>query len=93
MAEAVPLSNSKVVLIVVAILALIFLANIIMPSLSEKMICGLQGGQWDTMLRVCGFDPKVCTDAGGTPIQISGKCGVDKQCNAPSAYAIGCEFD
>jgi hypothetical protein len=85
-------SNSKVALIVIAILAIIFLANFIMPSLSEKMNCGLQGGQWDTMLDVCVFDPKVCHDAGGISIQVPEKCDNKGQCSVSHSTTSGCKF-
>ena len=88
---AVPLSNLRVILIVIAIFALIFLANFVMPPLSEKMICGLQGGQWDTMLRVCAFDPKVCEDADGISVIIPEEWD-EGQWSSSNATTWGCKF-
>ena len=88
------LRNSFVVLIVIVILFLVFLANVIMPSLSEKMICGLHGGHWDKMLSVCAFDPKVCKDAGGIPIIVHEEWNnEEEQKNSSNAAALGCKFE
>ncbi len=92
MDKVVPISNSKVALIVISILVIILLANFVMPSLSVKMICGLQGGQWDTMLRVCAFDPKVCEDAGGISVIVPEEWKDTGNWDLSYATTLGCKF-
>jgi hypothetical protein len=89
--KVVPLSNSKIVLIVIAILVMIFVANFLMPPVSEKMICGLNGGHWDKMLRVCAFDPKICEDAGGISIMVPEEWD-DGNWDSSNATVLGCRF-
>ncbi len=86
------LRNSFVVLIVIKIFVMIFLANFIMPSLSKKMICGLQGGHWDKMLDVCAFDPKICKDAGGISIMVPEEQNDEGQWSSSNARTWGCKF-
>ena len=87
------LQNSFVVLIVFTILLIIFLANFIFPSMIEKIKCDMGDGWWDSMLKVCGMDPQICADKNGTPVQIFGKCGGEKQCNVSSVSVLGCKFE
>ena len=86
------LKNSFVILIVITILVLIFLANFVMPPISEKMSCGLQGGNLDKMLKVCAFDPKVCNDAGGISITVPEEQNGEKYRGSSSATTLGCKF-
>jgi hypothetical protein len=92
-AVIVPLSNSKVALIVVATITIIFLANFLMPPLSEKMICGLQGGQWNGMLNVCAFDPKVCDDADGIPVKVPEEWNDEGNWSSANITTLGCKFE
>ena len=78
---------------VITIFVLIFVANFILPSLSEKMICEMKGGYLDKMFSVCALDPKICEDAGGAPIQVHGKCKTGEHCGASYASTIGCKFE
>ena len=87
------LKNSLIVLMIIVILFLIFFANFIMPSLNEKMICGLQGGQWDKMLSVCAFDPKVCEDAGGISVILPEEQNDEGNWSSSNATALGCKFE
>ena len=87
------LRNSFVIFIAFAILAIIFLASFILPSMIEKTKCEIGDGWWDSMLKVCGMDPQVCADKDGTPVQVFGKCGGEKQCNASSVSILGCKFE
>ena len=72
---------------------MIFLANFIFPSMIEKIKCEVTGGWWDSMLKICGMTTQICVDKGGIPVQIFGKCGGEKQCNASSVSILGCKFE
>ncbi len=87
------LRNAFVVSIIIIILFLIFFANVTMPALSEKMICGLEGGQWDKMLHACAFDPKACEDAGGIPTTIPKVQNEADDGNSSNATALLRKFE
>ena len=93
MLDIMYLRNSFVVLISFTILLVIFLANFIFPSMIEKIKCEIVDGWWDSMLKVCGMDLRICTDKEGTPVQIFGRCDGEKQCNASSVSILGCKFE
>ena len=87
------LQNSFVILIVFTISSIVFLANFIFPSIIEKIKCEIIGGWWDSMLKSCGMDSQICVEKDGTPVQIFGKCGGGKQCNASSVSIFGRKFE
>ncbi len=65
----VPLSNSKMVLIVITIPAIIFLSNFAMSTIFEEMQCEEKGGKWWGIPREgCAMSAEACEDAGGIPI-------------------------
>ena len=84
--------NSVVILMIFAILSMIFFANFIMPPLPEKMICRSHGGQWDTMLKVCAFNPDTCKDAGGISVMVPKEQSGEENGNFSNVKTLGCEF-
>ncbi len=69
MTATIPLSNSKMALIVIAVLALIFLVNFVMPTIFEEIQCKEKGGVWMGIPREgCAMSSEVCKEAEGIPI-------------------------